>query len=77
MHSLVLLRYKPGERLSRRLEVGQVSVYPGEEDFMTVNLAPGRYLMACFLPKGTTSTKSTGTGPVHAALGMLEPIRVS
>ncbi|HET6948933.1 MAG TPA: hypothetical protein VFI47_01055 [Acidimicrobiales bacterium] len=43
---------------------------PGEVGASVVELTPGRWVYACFVPGGTTQAGVEGTGPPHAAEGM-------
>jgi hypothetical protein len=56
--------------------VGEISANPGnaETEFMT--LIPGRYGVACPVPQGSTP-EADGTGPPHAALGMVAEFTVT
>ncbi len=48
---------------------------PGKSDDEVFDLEAGRYLLACFVPVGTTET-AEGTGPPHAARGMFGELNV-
>jgi hypothetical protein len=56
--------------------VGEISANPGaaETEFMT--LIPGRYGVACLVLQGATPA-ADGTGPPHAALGMVAEFTVN
>ena len=56
--------------------VGELSANPGaaETEFMT--LIPGRYGVACLVKQGATPA-AEGTGPPHAALGMVAEFTVT
>jgi hypothetical protein len=43
---------------------------PGEVGGSVVDLTPGRWVYACFVPSGTTDPAVEGTGEPHVALGM-------
>jgi hypothetical protein len=43
---------------------------PGEVGGSVIDLTPGRWVYACFIPVGTTDPAVEGTGPPHAAEGM-------
>jgi len=45
-----------------------LSASPGNTDTEIIKLAPGRYGVACLIPRGSTPTQN-GTGPPHATLG--------
>ncbi len=47
----------------------------GRTDNEVWDLKAGRYLLACFVPDGTTET-TEGTGPPHAAKGMYNELNV-
>lgn len=57
-------------------EVGRISAEPGDADTGFMTLIPGRYGVACLVPDGSTPT-AEGTGPPHAALGMVAEFTVS
>lgn len=54
-------------------------VEPGSSDHMVADLENGRYIVACFLPEGSTSMQAleTADGAPHASLGMFEVISVT
>jgi hypothetical protein len=56
-----------------------VGVYtaPGETSGAVVDLTPGRWVYACFVPQGTTAETPDGTGPPHADAGMYGEVAVS
>jgi len=56
--------------------VGEISANPGGADTEFMTLIPGRYGVACPVPQGTTTT-ADGTGPPHAALGMVAEFTVN
>ncbi|GAA3225908.1 hypothetical protein GCM10017691_15080 [Pseudonocardia petroleophila] len=56
--------------------VGIVVVPPGASDTVFVDASPGRYVVACFIPEGTTLA-GPGTGPPHFTLGMMKEITVA
>ncbi|TWF79014.1 hypothetical protein FHX44_114940 [Pseudonocardia hierapolitana] len=56
--------------------VGEISASPGAADTEFMTLIPGRYGVACPVPQGTTPT-ADGTGPPHAALGMVAEFAVN
>lgn len=96
MHELTVLRKKPGvtesfdELLKLPKEEGQMKTErvggvdptkPGESDYVVVNLEKGEYLIACFLPVGSTPeafASETGPpdGPPHFTKGMKATITV-
>ena len=58
--------------------VGGGFALPGEEGFTTVSFKqPGQYYALCFIPVGTTSETTEGTGPPHTAEGMTAEFEVS
>jgi hypothetical protein len=56
--------------------VGEISANPGAADTEFMTLIPGRYGVACPVPQGTTQA-ADGTGPPHAALGMVAEFTVN
>jgi hypothetical protein len=58
--------------------VGGGFALPGEEGIATVNFKkPGRYAAVCFIPVGTTSGTTEGTGPPHTTQGMAAAFAVT
>jgi hypothetical protein len=55
--------------------VGAVPTNPGSAATEFMTLIPGRYGVACPVPQGSTPT-ADGTGPPHAALGMIAEFTV-
>jgi uncharacterized cupredoxin-like copper-binding protein len=49
---------------------------PGETSGQVVDLTPGRWVYACFVPAGTTDAKPDGAGPPHAMAGMYGEVTV-
>jgi hypothetical protein len=49
---------------------------PGETSGQVVDLTPGRWVYACFVPVGTTDAKPGGAGPPHAMAGMYGEVTV-
>jgi hypothetical protein len=53
----------------------------GDSDYVMVNLEPGRYAVACFIPQGATSMEAlaqlASDAAPHAALGMIHELIVS
>jgi uncharacterized cupredoxin-like copper-binding protein len=56
--------------------VGEISANPGAADTEFMTLIPGRYGVACPVPQGSTPG-ADGTGPPHAALGMVAEFTVN
>lgn len=56
--------------------VGIAVAPPGSSDTVFVDAPPGRYVVVCFIPEGTTLA-GPGTGPPHFTLGMLKEITVA
>lgn len=94
VHEMVLLKIKPGvnqtaedllalpESESRsKIEVVNTigPVEPGGSDHMVADLDNGRYVVACFLPEGSTSMQAleTADGAPHSSLGMFRAVSVS
>jgi hypothetical protein len=50
---------------------------PGESTGSVVNLSAGRWVYACFVPGGTTTPDTPGSGPPHAMGGMYGEITVT
>jgi hypothetical protein len=56
--------------------VGEISTNPGSAATEFMTLIPGRYGVACPVPQGSTPT-ADGTGPPHAAIGMIAEFTVN
>jgi hypothetical protein len=56
-------------------DVGVISTDPGDAETEFMTLVPGRYGIACLVPQGSTPT-ADGTGPPHAAIGMIAEFTV-
>jgi uncharacterized cupredoxin-like copper-binding protein len=50
---------------------------PGASGGVTADLTPGRYIYSCFIPTGTTSMETPGTGQPHFMEGMVGELTVS
>lgn len=63
----------PEEEAMQNVEFkGAAFAAPGESDTVFLRLdQPGRYGALCFIPEGTTSEETEGTGPPHFTLGMV------
>jgi hypothetical protein len=73
-----LLAAEESEFDSLAQEVGGGFALPGQDGYATVNFKrPGRYAAVCFIPVGTTSETTEGTGPPHATQGMATEFAVS
>ena len=73
-----LLAAEESEFESLAQEVGGGFALPGQEGYATVNFKrPGRYAAVRFIPVGTTSETTEGTGPPHASEGMATEFEVS
>jgi uncharacterized cupredoxin-like copper-binding protein len=85
MHEMLLLRYKDPNttiedlmKLSDREAQSKVDFLgasfgpPGASDVESKELTPGKYVMVCFVPVGSTSEKAArkAKGPPHVARGM-------
>lgn len=57
-------------------DVGAMSTNPGRAATEFITLIPGRYGVACTVKQGSTSTVE-GTGPPHAAIGMIAEFTTS
>lgn len=56
---------------------GATEVAPGATGHVVVDLQPGRYVVACFVPGGTVNTEWEGHGPTHASTGMWQTLTVT
>jgi hypothetical protein len=80
-----LLALPEKEAMRKVTSAGAVFVAPGETGYTAVDLAPGRYGAACFMPKGATpeamaemeSGGSEPTGKPHFMLGMAQEFEVA
>ena len=61
----------PEQSMSMITFTGVAFAAPGETDTVFLEMEPGRYGAACFIPQGTTHD-SEGNGPPHMTLGMLK-----
>jgi hypothetical protein len=89
LHEIALVRINDGvtqslqelvalpeeEAMSMVAFAGAGFAEPGEADTVLLTLEPGRYGAVCFIPEGTTHD-TEGSGPPHAALGMLAEFTV-
>jgi hypothetical protein len=88
-HEMFVVRLKPGTAIDELLAadeaefeelaeaVGGGFALPGESGYATMSMKkPGRYAAICLIPVGTTETVE-GTGPPHAAEGMVTEFRVT
>jgi hypothetical protein len=64
-----LLQLPESEVDSKVTFLGGAFAPPGESDATISTLEPGRYVVACFVPTGTTP-ETEGDGPPHALEGM-------
>lgn len=93
VHEMVLLQVRPQvremaeelvtlseeEALTKVDVVGSVGpIAPGDTGHLVADLEPARYIVACFLPQGSTSLQDleTADGPPHASLGMFRAVSV-
>jgi hypothetical protein len=70
----------PEDEANKRIELvgGSGPIDPGTSTVAYVKLEKkGRYAAVCFIPDGTTSEATPGTGPPHAVLGMAAEFRVT
>jgi hypothetical protein len=80
-----LLALPEKEAMAKVTPAGAVFAPPGETSYTAVDLAPGRYAAACFLPKGATpeameemeSSGSEPEGKPHFMLGMAQEFEVA
>ncbi len=71
-----LLMLPMEEALSKIELAGIAFAAPGETTTAFLDVRPGRYFAACFIPEGTTTT-AEGQGPPHFTMGMLTEFAVS
>lgn len=93
VHEMILLKVRPqvsetaeelialpqDEALTKVDIVNTIGpVEPGGTGHMVADLEPARYIVACFLPQGSTSMQAleTADGAPHASLGMFRAISV-
>lgn len=93
VHEMILLKVRPQvaetaeellalpeeEALSKVDVVSTIGpLEPRGTDYMVADLEPARYIVACFLPQGSTSLQAleTAEGAPHASLGMFRAISV-
>jgi hypothetical protein len=91
VHEISVARIKTNDSVSDLLKMpedqvnkkvafigGSGPVDPGTSSVTYLKLAKkGRYAALCFIPDGTTSQTTPGTGPPHAQLGMEMQFRVT
>ncbi|MGH9210973.1 MAG: hypothetical protein ACRD2C_09865 [Acidimicrobiales bacterium] len=60
--------------------LGESFAPAGKDDYLVLDLTPGRYVLICFVPDGTIyegeMNESLGDGPAHAFNGMVVPFEV-
>ena len=66
-----ILALPPEQQLQMATVLGSVQADPGQTDTVFVRLTPGRHGAVDFLPQGTTSIGTPGSGPPHYTLGMV------
>jgi hypothetical protein len=71
---LVLL--PTGQKEAALTEFGLINTDPAEAETEFITLIPGRYGVACLVHQGSTPTVE-GTGPPHAAIGMIAQFTVN
>lgn len=89
MHEMLMLRYKDEsltiedlQALSEKEAQEKVEFLgasfgpPGATDTESKELAPGKYVLVCFVPVGSTSPKAKADGPPHVARGMFAEFTV-
>lgn len=93
IHELVLLKVRPQvvetaeellalpeDEASTKVDVVSSTgpVEPGGSGHLVADLDPARYILACFLPQGSTSMQALedADGPSHASLGMFRVFSV-
>lgn len=73
-----LLELPEEEAQTKTTFLGVSIAAPGDGDVMYANLDPGRYVMICFIPTGSTSMEEaeTAEGPPHFTNGMLRDFTI-
>lgn len=73
-----LLELPEEEAMTKTTFMGISFAAPGEGSTMYADLEPGRYVMICFIPQGSTSLEAaeTAEGPPHFTQGMLTEFSV-
>jgi len=78
--SLAALLRMPEDEVNKKVEFigGSGPIDPGTSTVAYFKFTKkGRYAALCFIPDGTTSQATEGTGPPHALLGMAMQFRVT
>ena len=78
--SIAALLKMPENEVNKKVEFigGSGPIDPGTSTVTYFKFTKtGRYAALCFIPDGTTSQATEGTGPPHALLGMAMPFRVT
>ena len=78
--SLKALLKLPEDEVDKKIEFigGSGPIDPGSSTVTYLDLEKkGRYAAVCFIPDGTTSQATEGTGPPHATMGMADEFKVS
>lgn len=73
-----LLQLPEEEAMAKTTFTGVSFAAPGQGSTMYADLEPGRYVMICFVPQGSTSLEAaeTADGPLHFTQGMLTEFTV-
>ena len=73
-----LLELPEEEAMAKTTFMGVGFAAPGEGTTMYADLDPGRYVMICFIPQGSTSLEAaeTAEGPPHFTQGMVTEFTV-
>jgi hypothetical protein len=66
-----ILELPTDQQLRLATPLGLVEADPGRSGTIFVRLTPGRYGAVDFLPQGSTSSGTPGSGPPHYSLGMV------
>jgi hypothetical protein len=72
-----ILALPEDQQLRMATALGLLEANPGETDTVFLRLAPGRHGAVDFLPQGTTSTGTLGSGPPHYTLGLVGEFTVT
>jgi hypothetical protein len=72
-----ILALPPAEQLQKATPLGVAQADPGQTDTVFVRLTPGRHGVVDFLPQGTASTTTPGSGPPHYKAGLVAEFAVT
>jgi hypothetical protein len=91
VHEMVLFRINDGvtetveellalpeeEAEQKATMVAAAGAAPGDSEYAVADLSAGSYAMLCFVPEGTTSEETEGSGPPHFTRGMVFELEVN